>query len=119
MPAAAWKQLLAGAPWFRGERSYPLAAYSEFMPPPYLGCKPYEDPSVAKEHLEDPWGWPVTEYEENPHLQRGLASIARQLVGALVHLGHGERAQGVTQHKLQDNPYWPPELAQHAGKLAH
>ena len=25
MPASAWKQLLAGWPWFRGDGRYPLA----------------------------------------------------------------------------------------------
>ena len=42
MPAQGWKRLLAGAPWFRGAGNYPIAAYSEFMPPPRLGPKPYD-----------------------------------------------------------------------------
>jgi hypothetical protein len=41
MPAAGWKQLLSGFPWFQGEGCYPIPAYSEFMPPPRLGRKPY------------------------------------------------------------------------------
>ena len=34
MTLSGWKQLLDGIPWFRGAGSYPIAAYSEFMPPP-------------------------------------------------------------------------------------
>ena len=41
MPNHGWKQLLAGAPWLDEGKSYRIAAYSEFMPPPRLGRKPY------------------------------------------------------------------------------
>ena len=41
MPASGWKQLLDGAPWFKGEGRFPITAYSEYVPPPWLGCKPY------------------------------------------------------------------------------
>src|SRR5437762_2126388 len=43
MPTRGWKQLVAGWPWFRGEGSYPLPAYSEFMPPPRLGLSRTQD----------------------------------------------------------------------------
>ena len=74
MPMPGWKQLLAGWPWFQGEGSYPIAAYSEFMPPPRLGWKPYgnEPPDPQLFIDEDPWGWYVTEYEEANELQPGL-----------------------------------------------
>jgi hypothetical protein len=38
---SGWQQLVAGWPRFRGEGSYPLPAYSEFLPPPQLGRKHY------------------------------------------------------------------------------
>src|SRR5262249_38288534 len=120
MPSTpGWKQLVAGWPWFRGEGSYPLPAYSEFLPPPRLGRKPYgvdEGPYLDE---DDPWGWPVTEYEEAFELRPGLAKVAQQILGALAHLGYGRPAHGIARAKLQDNPYWPPELAAQAGRLAH
>ena len=41
MTAPGWNALLDGAPWFTGQDAYPITAYSEFMPPPRLGLKPY------------------------------------------------------------------------------
>jgi hypothetical protein len=120
MPSTpGWKQLVAGWPWFRGEGSYPLPAYSEFLPPPRLGRKPYgvdEGPYLDE---DDAWGWPVTEYEQAFELRPGLVKVAQQVLGALVHLGSGRPAHGIARAKLQDNPYWPPELAEQAGRLAH
>jgi hypothetical protein len=120
MPAAGWKQLLARAPWFRGPDKYPIAAYSEFMPPPRLGRKAYDgfvDPVLFRP--EDPWGWHVTEYEEALELRPGLEHVARQVVNSLVHLGCGKAAHGIAKKKLHGNPCWLDELAARAGKLAH
>jgi hypothetical protein len=119
MSSTGWKQLLEGAPWFRGDGQFPIAAYSEFIPPPRLGYKPYgtSDGILLKE--EDPWGWPVTEYEEALELRPGLDNLACQLVGALIHLGHGRPAHGISRGKLTDNPYWPSALSDHAGCLEH
>jgi hypothetical protein len=119
MPKSAWKQLLAGAPWFKGEGRYPIAAYSEFMPPPRFGLKPYGCADGGVGPGEDPFGWPITEYEEALILRPGLQRIAEQLLGILVHLGRGEPAHGIARGKLENNPYWPPALAEHAGKLPH
>jgi len=117
-----WRKLLEGYPWFKGEGSFPLPAYSEFMPPPRLGRRPYgeADPSLFAE--DDPFGWYVTEVEEEYELQPGLASLARQILDELVELGQGEPAYRIAGHKrrnLDDNPYWPPELAARAGQLPH
>src|SRR5262245_37858900 len=38
-----WHQLIPDAPLFRGPGRFPLDAYSEFLPPPLLGWKPYGD----------------------------------------------------------------------------
>ena len=58
-----WRQLLDGYPWFSGEGQFPLPAYSEFMPPPRLGCTPYGavDPRLFSE--DDLYGWHVSEIE--------------------------------------------------------
>jgi hypothetical protein len=83
------ERLLAELSWFRSPGRFPLPAYSEFMPPPRMGRKPYgaEDPVLF--HQDDPLGWHVTEYEEAMELQPGLQHLAEQLVHALVHLSEG------------------------------
>lgn len=119
MSTQGWKHLLDGWPWFRGEGNYPIAAYSEFMPPPRLIRKPYGCEDLLLHAEDDPWGWPITEYEEAYVLRPGLEKIARQVVGALVHLGQGHTAHGIAKNKLIDNPYWPEPLARQAGHLEH
>ena len=119
MPGAGWKALVEGFPWFLGAGRYPIAAYSEFMPPPRLGLKPTGTPEPPSFEDSDPVGWPVTEYEEHWELRPGLEAIARQVLRAMVRLGEGGPAHGIARAKLVDNPYWPPELAVRAGSLAH
>ncbi len=48
-----------------------------------------------------------------------MEHLAQQIVKALARLGSGEPAHGIARGKLVDNPYWPPELAERAGKLSH
>ncbi len=119
-----WPALLRGHPWLSPEGSFPLPAYSEFMPPPRLGRGPYgsEDPVLFTP--DDPFGWHVSEIEEEYELRPGLAHVALQIVGALVRLGRGEPVPAIAGHEganLKDNPYWPPELASSAadGRLDH
>jgi hypothetical protein len=119
MATTGWKQLLKGWPWFRGKESYPLAAYSEYMPPPLLGRKPYSPRNLPLYADVDPYGWPVTEYEEAFELLPGLKGIASQMLHSLEQLCQGGHAHGIAKGKLTDNPYWPPELAERAGSLKH
>ena len=117
-----WRKLVADYPWFRGEDSYPLPAYSEFMPPPRLGKRPYGegDPHLFAE--DDPFGWHITEAEEILELQPGMESVARQVLDELVELGQGEPAYRIAGHQrrnLVNNPYWPEDLAAAAGHLPH
>ena len=112
MATQGWKQLLGGASRFERAGGYPIAAYSEFMPPPRLGCKPYGALDSLLFHDDDPWGWHVSEYEQAFELEPGLRLLAIELLGALRHLGRGEPAHGIAQNKLQDNPYWPDDLRQ-------
>ncbi len=104
---------------FRGENQYPIAAYSEFMPPVRLGCRPYRGEADGFFHEEDPLGFPVTEFDEAFELRPGLENIARQVLGALRHAARGEPAERLSRNKLANNPYWPPELARQAGALRH
>jgi hypothetical protein len=121
MPPAGWKLLIPPAHVFRGHGRYPIDAYSEFMPPPRLGWKPYapEPPDPQLFDPEDPWGWHVTEFEEHLELQPGLVQVAQQLVSRIWHLLHGDHMHGPPSRILADNPAWPPELTQRCGQLAH
>jgi hypothetical protein len=117
-----WRQLLDGYPWFSGEGQFPLPAYSEFMPPPRLGCTPYGavDPRLFSE--DDLYGWHVSEIEEEYEIKPGLENIARQIIESLVKLGESQPVYHIAGHEgmnLLNNPYWPPELAARAGHLAH
>jgi hypothetical protein len=119
MPNQGWKQLLGDLNRLHGEGRFPIAAYSEFIPPPRLGCKPsgWVDPFLFDE--EDPWGWHVMEWEQAFELRPGMDQLAQQIVHSLVALGRGEAAHGISKHKLDDNAYWPQELSRAAGKLRH
>jgi hypothetical protein len=117
MSATGWKQLLAGWPWFRGEGRFPLPAYSELMPPPYLVRKPYGGWDLCLLRDDDPHGWPVTEYEEALALRPGLVSIARQLLRRLVQCGRDPHRHDIAHGKLVDNPYWSLDLARQAAGL--
>jgi hypothetical protein len=119
MAHVGWKRLLEGWPWFRGEGSYPILPNSEFMPPVRLGRKPYGCPDAIAFEDEDPWGWPVDEYEQEVILRPGLASIAAQLIGSLAELCRAGTSALQAESKLVDNPYWPSELARAAPTLNH
>ncbi len=121
--AIGWRKLVEGYPWFAGDGNYPLPAYSEFMPSPRLGCRPYTgeiDHALFAE--DDLYGWRVSEIEEEYELQPGLENIARQVMEHLLKLGRGESGHhigGHQGHNLIGNPYWSAELAARAGRLDH
>ncbi len=119
MKPIGWRQLLDGWPWFTGAGAYPLAAYSEFMPPPRLGRGPYgsEDPGLFEP--DDPWGWYVSEYQEALQLREGMKAVAESVLTAIGHLGAGRPDHRIARSKLEDNPCWPSALAAAAGSLRH
>jgi hypothetical protein len=120
MAARGWMSLLDEAKSYGTENKYSIPAYSEFMPAPRLAGKPYPGELVA--HLfseEDPWGWPVTEYEEAFELRPGLEHVAGEILHSLVKLGEGDDAHGIARKKLENNPYWPVEISERAGALKH
>jgi hypothetical protein len=118
-PSPGWQQLLT--PRARSGRRGPhlIPAYSEFMPAPPVGWRPYSGldglPPLA---AADPWGWQVTEYEEALELRPGLAHLAGELLRSLERLGRRQDGHGIGQMKLAGNPYWPEPLAG-AGAPAH
>jgi hypothetical protein len=114
--------MMEGFPWFRGQGRFPLPAYSEFMPPPRVGRRPggESDPGLLRD--DDPFGWTVSEIEEEYELRPGLRHLAEEIMASLVRLGEGRpdfRLAGHAGGRLVGNPYWPPELDALKGRLAH
>ncbi|MGE5235655.1 MAG: M28 family peptidase [Acidobacteriota bacterium] len=103
-------------------RRFPIAAYSEFMPPPRLGRKPYGETDDDRFSRDEPYGWRVSEWEEEVELRPGLEALAAEILHAIARLTRGEpshQMSGPGGRNLQGNPFWPDELATAAGKLAH
>ncbi|MEI7490697.1 MAG: M28 family peptidase [Bacteroidota bacterium] len=116
-----WKHLLQSFPWFEGEKSFPLPAYSEYMPPMHIGFRPY-DGKVYSWHFkqDDPFGFYIGEAEELLHLQPGLQNIGLQSMEHIMQLGKGNLPPSIAGRKnrnLRNNPFWPDELANKAGTL--
>jgi hypothetical protein len=111
--------LLERPDWCRGAGRFPITAYSEFLPPPWLGVKPSGEVGALPGPRADDWGWGVTEYEQQQELLPGLELIARGALQEIVLLGEGKPTPHIARSKLDGNPYWPSALAQRAGQLAH
>ena len=85
--AYGWQKLLTGYPWFRCDRCFPITAYSEFMPPPLLGYKPYGKPDHGILSEDDLFGWKISEMEEEYELKPGLEHIGHQIINNILKLG--------------------------------
>src|SRR6266404_1742227 len=78
---------------FHGAGRFPLRAYSELMPPPYVGVKPYAPErghggcTFGVSHGD---GLDVDEYEQAHDLEPGLDRIGERLVAELGKLVRGE-----------------------------
>jgi hypothetical protein len=116
MKTKGWKHLVDGCS-FKGDGSFPIEAYSEFMPPPRLGIKPYGPRLDGTFSEDDFFGLPITEYEEHFELRPGMEDVARQILFALTKLVSTGKAEGLFRGELVNNPYWPPELSQKAASL--
>lgn len=117
-----WQKVLAGYPWFGCSECFPLPAYSEFMPAPRLGRLPAGETDPFLFSDDDPSGWKVSELEEEVKLAPGLVHAGEQIMHQVIHLGKGMPAPFIAGHggeNLRDNPYWPSELVEKAGMLAH
>src|SRR5262249_37465082 len=85
MPRTGWSKLIPRENCFQGSGAFRIDAYSEFMPPPRVGWKPY-GPLPVNSYLfssDDPFGWKVHEFDEALELQPGLHQIAKQLMTRL------------------------------------
>lgn len=113
MARAGWSNLIPGKDGIQGSGAFRIDAYSEYMPPPRVGWKPYA-PVPIHTHLfspDDPFGWKVHEFDEALELQPGLLQIAKDLLRRLKRLQDGNPETGLPRHVSQNNPFWPPELA--------
>ncbi len=120
--SVGWHRLVEGYPWYNHAGSYPLPAYSEFMPAPQLGRMPAGDIDDSLFSEDDPFGWVISEMEQEYQLKPGLEWIARHIMSHVLKLGQGLSDSSIGEHKnqnLRDNPYWPSELASRAGTLEH
>ncbi len=111
---AGWSRIEAEArAAFAGAGRFPLRAYSEFMPPPYVGIKPY-DPDRATASATcaatEETALDVSEYEQEQELRPGLSHVADHLVAELGKLVRGD-AHALSRTLLADNPAWPDDLA--------
>ena len=119
MLGQGWQGLFEDWSWLRGQGRFSIAAYSEFMPPPRAGQKPYGSWEIDSPFaLEDPWGWRISAHELDRELTPGLAAIGRQVIESLVCLATGHGAHRIGHHHLQNNPFWPRSLAENVGALA-
>src|SRR3954447_24134608 len=112
MARAGWPKLIPSRDGFQTSDDFRIDAYSEFVPPPRVGWKPYGPVPVNRYVFapDDPFGWLVHEFDEALELQPGLHQIARQLMTRLKRLQEGNPDAGLPQHVSQNNPFWPPEL---------
>lgn len=114
MPNNGWERLIPNSTYLRGEGAYPIEAYSEFVPAPRIGWKPYGDGEFDPVVFDplDPYGWRVSEYEEAREIQPGLPLVAHQVIAELGRLLDGDPKTDIRELDLTGNPYWPPQLAE-------
>jgi hypothetical protein len=113
MARTGWPNLIPSKGALQSSGAVRIDAYSEYMPPPRVGWKPY-GPVPLNSHLfspDDPFGWKVHEFDQALELQPGLHQIARQLMTRLKRLLEGNPEAGLPRHVSENNPFWPPELA--------
>jgi hypothetical protein len=113
MARVGWPALIPDDGCFQAPGAFHIDAYSEYMPPPRVGWKPY-GPVPVNSYLfspDDPFGWKVHEFDEALELQPGLYQIAKQLLTRLKRLQDGNPDTGLPRHISKNNPFWPSELA--------
>lgn len=114
---SAWSQIEREAQAaFVGRNRFPLPAYSELMPPPYVGIKPYaplRSDASATAAADAASGLPITEYEQAHELEPGLAEVASKVLSEIAKLARGH-AHELSRPMIEGNPAWPPVLAEAA-----
>ena len=80
MARAGWQALIPRGDGFQGSDAFRIDAYSEYMPPPRVGWKPYGPVPVNRYVFapDDPFGWQVHEFDEALELHPRFARISRR-----------------------------------------
>src|SRR4051794_9119520 len=113
---SAWKKLLADADWCRGKGGFPLPAYSEYLPPPFVGVKPSGLPGGLPDPRADEFGWNVGEAEWAREVRPGMERIAKVVLDECRRLAARVPMRHIARARLRRNPAWPAALA---GKVPH
>ncbi len=100
----SWFEPFARSRPFRGPGRFPIRAYSEFLPPPWVGVKPTGDVDPSCRLGADD-RWSVSEYEEHEELRPGLGRVGRHVMLELGKLVRGER-HAFSRTLLEENPAW-------------
>ena len=121
MSAPGWNALLDGAPGLREKTPIPSAAYSEFMPPPRLGLKPYRTRARVRcrSRTTIPMAGKLTSTRRRLELRPGLEQVGRQLVQALARLAQANPATASPPRSCSTTPIGRCRLAEKAGTLTH
>ncbi len=86
----------------------PIRAYSEVVPPPYVGVKPYGEVDDSIRDGDD--GWIIPEHEEEDELAPAMQRIAETVLDEFDALVAG-RPTRISRFLTDGNPAWPAELA--------
>lgn len=119
MAEAGWEKLLSDVPRYGRENPFRILAYSEMMPAPLVGWRPYGGDHPAPRNPDSPFAWLVSEREQAFELSPGLQLIAKEALAALERLDREQPARGISRAKLDGNVYWPKELAELPGAIVH
>src|ERR1700722_15609667 len=103
-----WLDRLARGHPFQGRGRFPIRAYSEFLPAPFVGMKPYGEPEWSCRYASAD-RWSVSEHEEHDELRPGFARIARHILLELGKLVRGEK-HSLSKTLLEGNPAWSSAL---------
>jgi hypothetical protein len=119
MTQQGWEKLLTDVPRYGRAERFQIMAYSEMMPSPLIGWRPYGTNHPVPRSPEDPFTWLVNEREQAFELGPGLQLIARQVLHSLERLDREQPARGISRAKLDGNCYWPEDLAELPGAIPH
>ena len=119
MVAQGWEKLLTDVPKYGRANPYRIPAYSEMMPAPLIGWRPYGPNPPAPRNPENPFAWLMSEREQAFELIPGLEHVSAEVLTTLGRLDREQPAQGINREKLCGNPYWPDELAELPGAIPH
>ena len=119
MTKQGWEKLLTDIPRYGHADHFRIMAYSEMMPPPLIGWRPYGKNHPVPYYPENPFAWLVSEREQTCELNPGLILIAEEILSVLKDLNQEQPAKGISRAVIEGNCYWPKELAERWDAIRH